>query len=108
MNNQLIVLLLGAGGSLSFFIGSTFMRLSEGVWKTWYAVGGFGFFLLGAIFNFIAFKYSKELGWVTALMLCGEVVLAFLLGIWKFGEDSSWPRFVGMAMILGGLVLLNK
>jgi multidrug transporter EmrE-like cation transporter len=102
------VILLGALGSLFFFIGSVCMRLSEGVWKTPYTIGAFGFFLLGSIVNFLTFRYSKELGWVTALILCGEVVLAFLIGIWKFDEDASWPRFVGMAMILGGLVLLNR
>jgi multidrug transporter EmrE-like cation transporter len=99
---------MGLAASLCFFGGSVLMRLSEGMWKTAYTWGAFGLFALGTLLNFLTFRFSKELGWVTALILCGEILLAFLIGVWKFGEDASWPRFVGMAMILWGLVLLNR
>jgi multidrug transporter EmrE-like cation transporter len=94
--------------ALSFTVGGIFMKLSDGLTKLWPSVAIFVLFAVGAVLNTLLVKRGGELGPAYTIIVGLEAVLAFAFGVLFFGEDRSWPRLLGVALILGGLLLLRK
>ena len=94
--------------ALSFTVGGIFMKLSDGLSKLWPSVAIFVLFAVGAVLNTLLVKRGGELGPAYTIIVGLEAVLAFVFGVLFFGEDRSWPRLLGVALILGGLLLLRK
>jgi multidrug transporter EmrE-like cation transporter len=94
--------------ALCFTVGGIFMKLSEGLTKLWPSVAIFVLFAVGATLNTLLVKRGGELGPAYTVIVGLESVLAFVFGVVFFGEDRSWPRLLGVALVLGGLLLLRR
>ena len=101
-------LMMALIAALCFTVGGIFMKLSDGLTKLWPSVAIFVLFAVGAILNTLLVKRGGELGAAYTVIVGLEAVLAFVFGVIFFGEDRSWPRLLGVALIMGGLLLLRK
>ena len=64
-------------------------------------------FAVGATLQTIAMKQA-ELGATYILVLGLEAALAFVFGIYFFQEGVSLFKLLGVAMIVGGIILLRQ
>jgi small multidrug resistance pump len=101
---DLVIALLAA---LCFTVGGIFMKLSDGMTKLWPSVALYVLFIIGATLNAILVKRGGELGSAYIIVVGLESVLAFVFGVVLFGEDRSWTKIVGVALILIGLLFLR-
>jgi multidrug transporter EmrE-like cation transporter len=99
---------LGASllAALCFVIGGAFMKLSNGFSRPAPGVAALVLFLSGAVAQTLAMKHG-EMGVSYVFILGLEAVLAMALGAFFFQESVSMPKLLGVALIVGGSVLLH-
>jgi len=61
----------------------------------------------GTILFFLLFQKGGPLSAVP-MILAGGAALMVVAGVIFFKEPASWPRLLGVALAIGGLVLLKK
>jgi bacterial/archaeal transporter family-2 protein len=83
-------------------------KLRGGPWWAW--LGG----SLGAVYIVLTVTYSPKLGaagWL-GLVVAGQIVTSVVLdhfGLVGFAQHSiSWPRVIGVALLLGGAALVLR
>ena len=82
------------------------MKLSDGLTRFSPSVLVYTFFAGGASLQKMAMRHAS-LG-VSSLFVLGlESVLAFGLGGLCFDEDHSLPKFIGVGLIVAGIILLH-
>jgi bacterial/archaeal transporter family protein len=99
--------------ALTILLYLVYLRCS-GVWnQTGNAAGAYYSVLtgicvgVGTIFFFLLFQKGGPLSSVPMILAGGAAVMA-IAGILFFKEPASWPRLLGVAMAIGGLLLLKK
>lgn len=101
----MVYALLGAA-VVSGVVGSTALKLSEGFRRPWPVVGvaaGYGLatVALGLLMEFL------PVGVIYAVWGGGAAVALTVVGRVVFGERLTGLRLVGIALIVGGAVVLN-
>lgn len=99
------LLLLAA--SLLFAVGGVFMKYSAGLTSLGATIGVFTCFCLGAACQAIAMRRA-EMSVVYLFVLGLEAVSAFLLSIWILDERISLLKVLALALIVSGIVLLER
>ena len=62
---------------------------------------------VGTLFFFLLFQKGGPLSAVPMILAGGAAIMA-VVGIFFFREPASWPRLLGIAMAIGGLLLMKK
>jgi bacterial/archaeal transporter family protein len=62
---------------------------------------------VGTLFFFLLFQKGGPLSAVPMILAGGAAIMA-VVGIFFFREPASWPRILGIAMAIGGLLLMRK
>jgi transporter family protein len=62
---------------------------------------------VGTLFFFLLFQKGGPLSAVPMILAGGAAIMAGV-GIFFFREPASWPRLLGIAMAIGGLILMRK
>ena len=98
------VYLMGAIGFELF--ATTALKLSDGFTKLWWTMGmtvgyGFAFYLLSLVVKTI------PLGVAYAVWSGVGTLGAILVSIWIFKTDASLIAWIGAALVIGGVVLMN-
>ncbi|MEO1694518.1 MAG: multidrug efflux SMR transporter [Pseudomonadota bacterium] len=87
-------------------VGSTMMKLSNGMTVFWPSVGVFIFYGLALTGLTFALKYI-ELSIAYAIWSGAGTALIAIIGIWYFGESLNWMKVVSLAMVIAGVVGLQ-
>ena len=101
MSTMLMVL-----AALAFSVGGYFMKLSSGLTRIGPSLLVFTLFAIGAASQTIAMR-DESMGVTYVVVLGLEAITAFLLGIVLLDERSSPGRLAGLALVVGGIVLLR-
>lgn len=99
-------MILLAGAILSELIATTSLKLSSGFTRPMPSV----VVVVGYAVAFYLLSLSlKHIPLGTAYAIWSGVGTAgtFLIGVWLWGESVEWPRILGIALIVGGVLLLN-
>jgi len=85
---------------------TTALKLSDGFTKLWWTLGmavgyGFAFYLLSLVVK------TKPLGVAYAVWSGIGTLGAVLISIWLFKADASLLVWIGAALVIGGVVLMN-
>ena len=92
--------------ALSFSIGGYFMELSAGLTHLRPTLLMFGFFSVGAVLQTVAMRGEQMA--VTYIVVLGfEAVTALVLSMVLLNESASVSKFAGVALVVGGIVLLQ-
>ena len=97
---MIVAALLFAGGGL-------FMKTSDGLTKLAPSAGVFVFFCAGAACQAVAMKRG-EMSAIYVVVLGLEAIAAFSLGAIVLGEKASWTKVCALALIVGGIALLER
>jgi small multidrug resistance pump len=86
--------------------GTTSLKLSEGFTKLWWTLGvavGYGaaFYLLSLVVK------TMPLGLAYAVWSGLGTLGALVISIWLFKSDASLTVWIGAAMVIGGVVIMN-
>ena len=106
MNNPWILLILAGICEIGWPLGYKLAQSSEGFREIgWFVFSGFSI-VLSAWLLWLA---QKEIPIGTAYAVWTGIGAAgtFVLGIVMFGEQSSLLRWMGAAMIIGGVIILK-
>lgn len=102
-----------ATAALSILLYLAFLWLN-GRWDQKFSIAGFNYSVLtgvcvgaGTIAFFLLFQRGGPLSAVPAILAGGAAMMA-VAGIFFFGEPPSWQRLAGVALAIGGLVLLRR
>ncbi len=98
------VYLIGAIGFELF--GTTALKLSDGFTKLWWTLGmavgyGMAFYLLSIVVR------TMPLGTAYAVWSGIGTLGAVLISIWLFDTNVGLMVWIGAAMVIGGVVLMN-
>ncbi len=93
--------------ALSFTCGGVAMKYCFGFTRLFPTVMIYVMFAVGATLQTIAMKQA-ELGATYILVLGLEAALAFVFGIYFFQEGVSLFKLLGVALIVGGIILLRQ
>jgi multidrug transporter EmrE-like cation transporter len=93
--------------ALSFTCGGVAMKYCDGYRNFFPSLMIYVMFAVGATLQTIAMKQA-ELGATYILVLGLEAALAFVFGIYFFQEGISFWKLCGVAMIVGGIILLRQ
>jgi|GEM_PF-697379 len=104
MNPSFFVLSLGA--ALSFVVGGSLMKLSNGFVRFVPGSTALVLFLGGAVMQTFAMKQG-EMGVSYVFILGLEAFLAFIIGVFLFHESVSLQKVVGVILIIVGFSLLH-
>lgn len=94
-------------GAIAFeLFATTALKLSDGFTKLWWTLGmavgyGFAFYLLSLVVK------TMPLGVAYAVWSGIGTLGAVLISIWLFKADASLPVWIGAALVIGGVVLMN-
>ena len=92
--------------ALAFSVGGYFMKLSSGLTRVGPSLLVFALFAIGAACQALAMR--NEPMTVTYIVVLGlEAITAYLLGVVFLHEGSSPGKLAGVALVLGGIVLLR-
>lgn len=99
--------------ALTILVYLAWLRLG-GKWNQTASAPGISYSVLtgicvgaGTILFFLLFQKGGPLSAVP-MILAGGAALMAIAGILFFKEPASWPRLLGLAMAIGGLLLLRK
>lgn len=89
-------------------IATTFLKLTSGEKSVWWA---YPIVVVGYIFAFVMLSQTLSrgvpLGIAYAIWAGVGVVLVALISWLAFGELLTWQQLLGMALVVGGVVLLE-
>ena len=94
-------------GAIAFeLFATTALKLSDGFTKLWWTLGmavgyGFAFYLLSLVVK------TMPLGVAYAVWSGIGTLGAVLISIWLFKADASLLVWLGAALVIGGVVLMN-
>jgi small multidrug resistance pump len=94
-------------GAIAFeLFATTALKLSDGFTKLWWTLGmaagyGFAFYLLSIVVKTI------PLGVAYAVWSGVGTLGAVVISIWLFKADASLGVWIGAALVIGGVVLMN-
>jgi small multidrug resistance pump len=95
-----------AGAILAEVLGTTAMKASDGFSRLWPSVGT----AVGYLVSFVLLAQTlknMQVGTAYAIWSAVGTALIVAIGIVFFGESASLVKMVGIALIIGGVVLLN-
>ena len=92
--------------ALSFSIGGYFMKLSVGLTRLRPTLLMFGFFSAGAVLQTVAMR-GEQMAITYIVVLGFEAITALVLSVLLLNESASLAKVAGMALVLGGIVLLR-
>jgi small multidrug resistance pump len=98
--------LLLAGAILTEVLGTTAMKASDGFSRLWPSV----WTVVGYLVSFALLAQtlkSMAVGTAYAIWSAVGTALVVAIGVVFFGESTSVVRMLGIALIIGGVVLLN-
>ena len=87
--------------------GTICLKLSEGMTRPLPVVGVI-FFYLSAFTLMATCLKTLEVGTVYAIWSGAGTALIAIIGIVFFGESYPWIKIAGLALIIGGVVLLRS
>jgi small multidrug resistance pump len=94
-------------GAIAFeLFATTALKLSDGFTKLWWSLGmavgyGFAFYLLSLVVK------TMPLGIAYAVWSGLGTLGAVFISIWLFKADASLIVWIGAALVIGGVVLMN-
>lgn len=91
---------------LSGVLGSTSLKLSEGFRRPWPVAGTLAGYGIATVALGLLMEHLP-IGVIHAVWGGGAAVLLTVVGRVVFAERITVPRMAGVAMIVGGVVLLN-
>jgi small multidrug resistance pump len=91
---------------LTEVVGTTMMKLSQGLTKLMPAVLMFVMYAISFVFMALALK-KIEVSTAYAIWSGLGTALIATIGILVFRESFSLPKLAGIVLIIGGVVLLN-
>ncbi|BDZ70901.1 DMT family transporter [Methanobacterium petrolearium] len=103
MVNPWFLLFIGVGVEV---VATTCLKLSEGFTKVWPSVGFLLFFAIG-FYLFSVCMNHIEMGIAYAVWAGLGIGLIAIVGVIFFSEEISFLKFLAIAMIIGGAVILN-
>jgi small multidrug resistance pump len=92
--------------ALSFSIGGYFMKLSVGLTRLRPTLLMFGFFSVGAVLQTVAMR-GEQMAITYIVVLGFEAISALVLSVLLLNESASLAKVAGVALVLGGIVLLR-
>jgi multidrug transporter EmrE-like cation transporter len=92
--------------SLAYAVGAIFMKASDGYARPWPSFLVYVCFGVGATCQVFAMRF-QDVGSGYTIVLGLEAVAAIGLGILLFREPLTLMRATGIALVLGGVVLLR-
>lgn len=98
-------ILLGAAIVLEV-CGTTCLKLSQGFTRPWPVAGVVVFYLAAFGLLSLCLK-SLEVGVAYAMWSGLGTALIAILGMVAFGEAMTWPKALGLVLIISGAILLN-
>ena len=101
-----LIWVLNIAASFAYAGGAVFMKASHAFTRPWPSVLIYVCFGLGATLQCWAMKY-QEIGSGYTIVLGLEAVAAIAMGILFFREPITLARLLGIALVLGGVVLLK-
>lgn len=89
-------------------IGTSFLKLTSGEKAVWWAylIVGVGYVFAFAMIS-LALSKGVPLGTAYAIWAGAGVVLVAIISWIAFGETLTWPQIAGIALVAGGVVLLE-
>jgi len=100
-------LLLLVAASLLFATGGLFMKLSLGLTRVTPSALVFALFCAGAACQTVAMRRA-DMGVAYVFVLGLEAVAAFLISVFALHESASPPRVIAVALVVSGIVLLER
>lgn len=95
-----------AGAIVSEVAGTTILKLSDGLQNTVLGVVAVGLYVVS--FYFVSLALTElPVGLVYATWSAVGIVGLALIGVVYFGEQVDLAAVVGIALVIGGIVLLN-
>ncbi|GAA3233019.1 hypothetical protein GCM10017691_28230 [Pseudonocardia petroleophila] len=101
MEYALLVLAVVSG-----VVGSTSLKLAAGAWRPWPVAGTLAGYGVATVALGLLMEYLP-VGVIHAVWGGGAAVLLTVVGRVVFGERITATRVAGVALIVGGVVLLN-
>lgn len=98
---------LMVAAAVAFTVGGVFMKWSEGLTQTLPTLAMLALFVVGAILLTLSIEVRGQLGPAYLIVLGLEAILALAFGTLLFGEDTSAPRLLGLALLIIGMVLIE-
>jgi small multidrug resistance pump len=92
--------------ALSFSIGGYFMKLSVGLTRLRPTLLMFSFFSVGAVLQTVAMR-GEQMAITYIVVLGFEAITALVLSVLLLNESASLAKVAGVALVLGGIVLLR-
>lgn len=92
--------------ALSFSVGGYFMKLSAGLTHLRPTLLMFGFFSVGAVLQTVAMR-GEQMAITYIVVLGFEAVTALILSMVLLNENASLSKLAGVALVVGGIVLLR-
>jgi quaternary ammonium compound-resistance protein SugE len=93
--------------AISFASGGYFMKLSNGAGRLAPTIGFLALFCVGALLQAAAMK-KEDLGSIYLLVLGLEAALALVFSVIVLGERLTLARLGAAALIVGGMILLDR
>ncbi len=97
---------LNIAASLAYASGAVFMKSSAAFSRPWPTLGVYLAFGLGATLQTYAMKY-QQIGTGYTIVLGLEAVSAVGLGVLLFREPINLAKLLGIALVVGGVLLLR-
>jgi len=91
---------------LTEVVGTTMMKVSQGLTKLYPAILMFVMYAISFVFMALALK-KIEVSTAYAIWSGLGTALIAVIGILVFRESFSLPKLAGIVLIIGGVVLLN-
>ncbi len=91
---------------LTEVVGTTMMKVSQGLTRLMPSVLMFVMYAVSFVFMALALK-KIEVGTAYAIWSGLGTAMIATIGIVAFRESMSIPKLIGLALIIGGVVLLN-
>jgi small multidrug resistance pump len=98
--------LLLSGAILTEVVGTTAMKYSNGFTRLWPSVVTVVAYLLSFALLAQTLK-SMAVGTAYAIWSAVGTALIAAIGIVFLGESTTWTKMLGLALVIGGVVLLN-
>jgi multidrug transporter EmrE-like cation transporter len=92
--------------ALSFSVGGYFMKLSAGLTRLRPTILMFMCFSVGAVLQTVAMR-GEQMAITYIVVLGFEAITALVLSMVLLNESGSLSKFAGVALVLGGIVLLR-